>query len=92
MKDLEFEIDSSLEFLKKLGVDINNWTSAYPYGSYDENVIKLIKKKKCSLAFTTEVGISNNLIENKFLMKRLDTNDMPILNDSSPNNWYNLSN
>ena len=90
--DLVKEIDSSIEFLISLGVNINNWTAAYPYGSYNKKVLKLLKNKKCSLAFTTELGIANNLLENKFLMKRLDTNDIPIKYNSLTNDWYNKSN
>ena len=91
LDDLEKEIDLSLEFLKSLGQDISNWTAAYPYGSYSKKVEKLLKKKKCSLAFTSENGIANNLFKNKLAMKRLDTNDFPTDQNALTNDWFNKS-
>jgi peptidoglycan/xylan/chitin deacetylase (PgdA/CDA1 family) len=89
--DLEKEINLSLYFLKNLGVDISNWTAAYPYGAYNQEVVKLLNDKKCSLAFTTDVGIANNSFKNKLRMKRLDTNDFPTDLNSLPNEWFKKS-
>ena len=44
-KELEEEIDLSLSFLDQLGVNLNNWTAAYPYGSHSIAVEKLLEKK-----------------------------------------------
>ncbi|WP_299125658.1 polysaccharide deacetylase family protein [uncultured Tenacibaculum sp.] len=74
--ELEKEIDLSLDFLESLGVDLSNWTAAYPYGSHNEDVEIFLEKKKCKLAFTTKVGIENASLSNRLQLKRLDTNDI----------------
>lgn len=90
-EQLEKEIDLSLNFLNELGIDISNWTAAYPYGSHSNNVEKLLKEKKCKLAFTTEVKISKPTIDNNLLLPRLDTNDIPKNSNQLPNEWYSQS-
>ena len=91
LSDLEKEIDLSLHFLKNLGVDISNWTAAYPYGSYNEEVKELLDYKKCRLAFSTDLGIANNSYKDRLLMKRLDTNDMPVDSNALTNEWFKKS-
>lgn len=85
---LENEIDLSLAFLKELGVDLTNWTAAYPYGSYNKEVENLLKQKKCQLAFTTNVGIAKTKMEGRLLLNRLDTNDFPKKSNAKPNIWF----
>jgi len=75
-KELEKDIDLSLDFLKELGVNLTNWTASYPYGSYSNSVLQLLEKKKCRLAFTTEVGKAKITFKKKLLLERLDTNDI----------------
>lgn len=87
-EELEREIDLSLEFLINMGVDISNWTAAYPYGSHSEEVEKLLREKKCRLAFTTQVNIANTSKETGLSMPRLDTNDIPKDAGALPNEWY----
>ena len=73
---LEKEIDLSLSFLTSLGIDLNNWTAAYPYGSYSESVENILAIKGCKIAFTTEVGIATIENSTRFKAKRFDTNDI----------------
>lgn len=87
-EELEREIDLSLEFLSNMGVDVSNWTAAYPYGSHSGEVEKLLREKKCRLAFTTQVNIANTSKETGLSMPRLDTNDMPKDTGALPNEWY----
>ena len=48
----------------------------YPYGSFDDNTISILKEKNCSYAFTTIPGIAN-LDKDRFKLPRKDTNDFP---------------
>ena len=75
-KQLE-EINKSLSFLGKLGCDLQNWTMCYPYGAYDASVMKILKEKHCSLAFTTNVATADISSENRHALSRYDTNDIP---------------
>jgi len=71
------DIKLSLDFLKKVGAKTENWIMCYPYGSYNDDTLSILKKKKCSVGLTTTVGISN-LNKSKILeLNRYDTNHFP---------------
>ena len=89
-KKQEREIELSIEFLKKLGAPTNNWIMCYPYGSYNESLIKILKKKNCKLAFTTKVDITNLCKENAYTLERLDTNDIPKVANAQPSSWTKM--
>ncbi len=85
---LNQELDLSLKFLNDVGADLNNWTACYPYGSSSEEVVSVLKKKGCRIAFTTVVNTANLRQESPLLLPRLDTNDLPKKAGASTNNWY----
>ena len=64
--DIPFSLSHS--FLDKLGVDMNNWTACYPYGSYDDQSIKMLKQRGCKLAVTTEVDIATTSKNTRFII------------------------
>lgn len=80
------EIDSSLDFLKKVGMDTNQWMICFPYGSYNQDTLRLLKEKNCKIGLTTQVGVMS-LADNPLEMPRLDTNDLAKTSDSQPNDW-----
>ncbi|MDR3258501.1 MAG: polysaccharide deacetylase family protein, partial [Fusobacteriaceae bacterium] len=71
------EIQNSLKFMKEIGIKTDNWTMCYPYGSYNEATIEILKENKCKLALTTEVKIANLTEGNRYILPRFDTNDIP---------------
>jgi len=73
-EEMNKELDLSINFLEKLGADVNNWTACYPYGSYDDQSIKMLEERGCKLALTTEDGVANTYKNNRFVMPRKDTN------------------
>ena len=87
-KEMSQELDLSIRFLEKIGVDMNNWTACYPYGSYDDQSIKMLKERGCKLAVTTEVDIATTNKDTRFIMPRLDTNDIPKDSNANVNEWY----
>ena len=82
------EIELSTKFLKKIGVDMNNWTACYPYGSFDDQSIQILEKKGCKLALTTEVAIASTNQDMRFVMPRIDTNHLPKDSNAITNDWY----
>lgn len=84
------EINKSLEFIKLIGGDINNWTMCYPYGAYNDDTIDIIKKRGCKLAVTTKVDIADLSKYDKLELPRLDTNDFPKDNNAEKNDWFYL--
>ena len=77
-KSLQIEdIELSLVFLKKVGARTKNWIMCYPYGSYNNDTLNILREKKCSIGLTTKVGIAN-LNQSKILeLNRYDTNHFP---------------
>jgi len=88
----ELEIRKSIEFIREIGGDANNWTICYPYGAYDDKTIEVLKANGCKLGMTTEVALAN--LSNRqgdaiFKLPRLDTNDFPKDANAPVNEWYN---
>ena len=74
---LKDEIKRSIDFLKKVNTDSQELVMCYPYGNYNENVIKQLTETGFKAAVTTEVGNAVITKENLFKLKRFDTNDFP---------------
>lgn len=81
------EVKLSMEFLKELGCDTENFTFCYPYGAYNESLLSVLKENGCGVAFTTQVGIADLIKDEVFALPRLDTNDLPKDNLARPNKW-----
>lgn len=76
ISDQEYELKKSINFYKKNNLYKKPFSVAYPYGSYNQNSIKLLKKYKVSFALTTKPGSVNlRNIKNNFIFPRYDTND-----------------
>lgn len=74
--ELELEIDRSLEFIRSIGTDTNSWIMCYPYGGYDMSVISLLRRKRCSLAVTTESRVALWDVDDRLALPRVDTIDV----------------
>lgn len=84
----EVEIQSSIDYLKKMEVDMDNWTMCYPYGGYNIETVEILKKYNCQLGFADDrIDIANLSTDNRFALPRLDTNDFPFEANASPNEW-----
>lgn len=90
----EFEIAKSIEFIKMVGGDVNNWTIGYPYGNYNEDTIALLKQHGCSMGFTTRGAVADLDEDGEdalYKLPRLDVNDLPKDANAEPNKWYELA-
>lgn len=90
----EFEIKKSIDFIRTVGGDSENWTICYPYGAYDDATIELLKENNCKLGLTTRVDLAD--LKDKqgdaiYKLPRLDTNDLPKNANAEVNDWYNKS-
>ncbi len=83
------EMEKSLDFLSSHinGFSLNNWSIAYPYGSYNQSTIDICKDLGGIIGFTTKVNISRNNKGNSMTLERLDTNHLPKHANSVPNKW-----
>ena len=74
-EEQEFQIKSSINYFKEIGVKTEKMTLSYPYGGYNEESVELIKKYEVPLAFTTKVAIADLNKDEYYALPRLDTND-----------------
>tara|TARA_B100000575_G_C23143330_1_gene666181 strand:- start:9101 stop:10084 length:984 start_codon:yes stop_codon:yes gene_type:complete len=76
-KEQVVDIEKSLDFLDSIGSPINDWAITYPYESYNENLIEIVKERGCKLGFIEEERIANIEADDPFCIPRLDTNEFP---------------
>lgn len=90
----KYEIEKSREFIQLINGNLNNWTISYPYGSYNEDTISLLKTFGCKLGLTTEVSLCSvsSIQDSIYKLPRLDTNDIPKDANACVNKWYAESN
>ncbi len=81
------DIDQSLKLLQTIGVSTKNFWFCYPYGSYNEATLQLLKERSCGAAVTTVTNLANLKDSNPLLLPRLDTNDLPQVKESEANHW-----
>ena len=87
----EFEITKSVDFIKLIGGDANNWTIGYPYGDYNDNTIELLKKYGCKMGFTTRADLADLKDVRKdsiYKLPRIDVNDLPKDENAPVNEWF----
>jgi peptidoglycan/xylan/chitin deacetylase (PgdA/CDA1 family) len=75
--DQEKEITKSLDALRSIRNNVSNWIMCYPYGGYNAATLSILEKMGCALALTTTIGEADLSCQNKFELKRWDTNDFP---------------
>ena len=71
-KDLEKALSVMGEF-----IDENAWVMNYPYGSYNETTLRLIKSRGAVLGLTTKRGVTDIDSTSALELARLDCNDFP---------------
>ena len=71
-KDLEKALSVMREF-----IDENAWVMNYPYGSYNETTLRLIKSRGAVLGLTTKRGVTDIDSTSALELARLDCNDFP---------------
>ena len=71
-KDLEKALSAMMEF-----IDEDAWVMNYPYGSYNETTLRLIKSRGAVLGLTTKRGIADIKPNSALELARFDCNDFP---------------
>ncbi len=74
--DMRKDISKALDVMDQF-VDNKEWVMNYPYGNYNDEVIRFIKERGACLGLTTEVRVANIEKDNVFTLPRLDCNDFP---------------
>lgn len=71
------DIDESLTFLSSLGAPTDKWVMCYPYGAYNEGLLKILRERGCVCGITTKVAVADLVFDGALELPRLDTNDLP---------------
>lgn len=58
-------------------IDPDDWICCYPYGSYSDDVITIVKNMGATSGLATDVGIYHPCVDNVYKIPRFDTNDFP---------------
>ena len=83
----EADIGRSLQMIEGID-DGNDWFSfCYPYGSYNEDTLTLLRERGCAFALTTRVGLAEVGSTDTLQIFRIDTNDLPRHGDAEPGPW-----
>jgi len=77
------EIQEPLRFLSGLGIPVDNWIMCYPYGGYPHGAIDVqlrnaLVEHGCALALISHGGKANLEQDDRFMIRRLDTNDVSL--------------
>jgi len=81
------QIDQSLSFLRSIGASgATDWMFCYPYGSWNRDLVEILRERGCVAAFTTEVEIATGASD-PLLLPRIDTNDLPKAADAGLAEW-----
>ncbi len=71
----------------RVGYDTENWVIGYPYGAYNDSLLRILRQRGCRAGFTTEVRVADIDHDDPLTLPRLDTNDLPKRADAAPNAW-----
>lgn len=83
----EREIDRTVRFLARVhGRPPTDWVMSYPFGSYNEVTLALLRRAGCALGLTSRAGIAADLSLPLELL-RLDTSHLPTRGAGAPNHW-----
>ena len=75
-EQMQTDVSEALDVLSEF-IDKKQWVMCYPYGNYNDSVLKYIKERGCALGFTTEVGIADLEKKPPLELPRFDCNDFP---------------
>lgn len=70
------DIDRALDVMEEF-IDRDAWVMNYPYGNFNEDVIRYISGHGCRLGLTTEVRTAQIGEDDRYQFPRLDCNDFP---------------
>lgn len=75
-EQMKQDIDMALDIMDEY-IDKKCWVMNYPYGDYNDNVIKYVKSRGACIGLTTDVRVAKIGEDNPFELPRLDCNDFP---------------
>ena len=71
------EIEQSLKFLLSVGVNTERWTICYPFGGVNDSLLQILRARGCAAGFGVEARIADLNTDDRLVLPRIDTNDLP---------------
>lgn len=75
-EQMKEDISLALDVLDQF-IDRKQWVMNYPYGSYNQEVIRYIRQQGACIGLTTDVRVAELGKDSAFELQRLDCNDFP---------------
>lgn len=75
-KQMQEDVDQALDYFSDV-IDRENWVMNYPYGNYNQDVVDYIRSQGCRLGLTVEARDAELMADDRYLLPRWDTNDLP---------------
>lgn len=75
-KQMQEDVEQALDYFSDV-IDKENWVMNYPYGNYNEDVVDYIRSRGCRLGLTVEARDAELMTDDRYLLPRWDTNDLP---------------
>ena len=75
-KQMQEDVDQALAYFSDV-MDTSSWVMNYPYGNYNQNVVDYIQSQGCRLGLTVEARDADLMADDRYLLPRWDTNDLP---------------
>lgn len=85
--DQEQDIAASLVLLAEIGASPAYRSMCYPYGDFNEDTLALMAAMGFKAAVTTRTALALPSPETRFVLPRLDTNDLPKSAGADPGQW-----
>ncbi len=74
-EQMEQDIRKALDYFSDV-VDSERWVMNYPYGNYNEDVVRFVRANGCRLGLSVEADYADEASD-RFALPRFDTNDLP---------------
>ena len=81
------ELEGSVRLLRAVGAPPHRDTLCYPYGDYDGRTLEVAAACGFKAGFTTKVALAQVDAAHRWVLPRLDTNDLPKSRDATNDDW-----
>ena len=81
------QVHRSMDFLRQIGCDMDDWTLCYPYGGFDEGLLAVLAEHHCRLGLSTELAVADLDDHRRLALPRIDANDVPTDPNADPAAW-----
>jgi peptidoglycan/xylan/chitin deacetylase (PgdA/CDA1 family) len=91
-EEQERDVDRAIDTLSSISGSEPGRMFCFPYGSYNDNLLDVLRQRSFSVAVTVDVRLADMSIDDPLLLPRLDTIHLPFRGDAPIHDWtYRVS-